>query len=140
METIDFTSAIPDLIADRFNVAQMRWPMYHSDDLYHSIPLVLFFLKQDGNEKTSYERIKLSAESFIGKLEWTLYKLFFSRLNYSIAPKILCDLEKTRYIEYKQTNKSISVREQLGEEKYIELCDLAYSDIPGLYQHMLNTL
>jgi len=140
METIDYTLAIPYLISDRFNVTQIRGPMYYPDDIYNYPPALFFFLKEDGEEKANYEKIKLSVESFIGKIEWTSYKLLFSRVNYSIAPKVLCDLEKIQYIEYEKTKKTISVREQLGEVKYIELCELAYSDVPELYQHMLRTL
>jgi len=139
METIDYTLAIPYLICERFNVTQMR-SMYCPDDIYNYPPAVFFFLRKDEVENVSYERIKLSVESFIGKLEWTFYKVLFSRVNYSIAPKILCDLEKIQHKEYKQTKKIISIRKLLGDEKYIELCDLAYLDIPELYQHMLKSL
>ena len=140
METIDYAHAIPILICTRFKVTQMRRPMYHMEDLYRYPSALFFFLNKDEEEKSSYERIKLSVESFIGNIEWTSYKLVFSRVNYSIAPKILCDLEKIQHYEYEQNKKSVSVRELLGEEKYKELCDAAYSDVPGLYQHMLNTL
>ena len=140
MKTIDYANAIPYLICERFNVDQMRGNMYIPDDIYNYPPAIFFFLKKDGEEKTSYERIKLSVESFIGNVEWTSYKLIFSRVNYSIAPKVLYNLEKIQHYEYEQTPKSVSVRELLGEEKYMELCVAAYSDVPGLYQHMLNTL
>lgn len=140
METIDYANAIPYLICERFNVAQMRGNMYRSDDIYYYPPVVFFFLKKDGEEVVDYEKIKLSVESFIGNIEWTSYKLLFSRVNYSIAPKILCDLEKLQHSEYEQTKKIVSIRELLGEEKYIELCDAAYFDVPKLYQHMLSTL
>ena len=140
MEIIDYANAIPELICARFNVVQMRGNMYRSDDIYHYPPAVFFFLKKDGEEKANYERIKLSAESFIGNIEWSSNKVIYSRLNYSIEPKILYDLEKIQHYELEQNKRGVSIRELLGEEKYIELCDAAYSDVPGLYQHMLNTL
>ncbi|WP_321383573.1 hypothetical protein [uncultured Enterococcus sp.] len=124
----NISKLIPELLPIYFNIRQLRSPMYIENQPHREVPALYFHLKEDENTEHDYQRIKEAVESFKGNLEWHFGKAYPSRLNYEIVPKIM------RGIDNRYPDKLF--KDAVSSELYKEICELAISDIPALYEHM----
>jgi len=75
-------------LAENFEMEQMRFNMYHPDNVYHEIPTLIFrFSKVYGDG--IYDEFKNCIEKFKGNLEWEVLSRFGAKsiINSSLAPK-----------------------------------------------------
>ena len=122
-------------LKDNFEMEQIRYNMYLPDDIYNSIPKLMFrFSKHYGSD--IYDKLKICVEKFKGNLEWTIYPSFVGKkiINYLLAPKEEFKREKSNF----ESKKLTSEREYFSKDEYKILCNNAIDDIDGLYLHLKN--
>ncbi|MBL1226203.1 hypothetical protein [Enterococcus sp. BWR-S5] len=124
----DNSTLVAYLLTDTFNVKQAKAKMYIEEQPYFKVPALYFHLKEDEHTEHDYQRIKEAVESFKGNIEWHFGKAYPSRLNYEIVPKIMWEMDN-RYPDK-------LFKDAVSSELYKEICELAISDIPALYEHM----
>lgn len=115
-------------------LAQCRYNMYYTEDIYYRIPQLVYRLSNDIENQEIYNIIKKCIESFEGNLKWTEFESLYNKkvFNHSIAPLSLYNMQKENFI----VNKCLSEKEYFGEERYQLLCEKAIEDIPALYKHI----
>lgn len=135
---MNYETAIADLIRTKFDIKQMRSPMYHSENLYYRIPSLLFFLHNNEHEESDYKKIEHCVDRFTGILKWKFGRAYPSKLNYVIIPEAAYHVKKESPDEI--SIQFIDKGNEVGGYDFKSFCDLAVQDIPALFEHMSSCL
>lgn len=120
---------------DNYPIRQMKYRMYHSDNIYYRIPVLAF--RFDNLKNTAiYEELRHCLECYEGKLKWTVFESFHGKRvkNYIICPYEVYEMQRNLF----EKDMSMSYQKYFSEEKYKVLCENAIKDIPLLYIHIKN--
>ena len=128
---------IGKIISERFSIEWMRYNMFISNNIYQSIPMLVFRLNDEKDMEEQIIKLKTCVESFEGKNLWTVFKDPLSRRgNYILTLKSIENIRE----ECKKKGSIYNIKEYLGMEKFKLCCEEAIQDIPFLAEHIQNFL
>ncbi len=127
---------IADYLKENFPIEQIKYNMYVEGDIYHRVPVLVFRFVKD-IDKTLYDELRESVESFQGKIKWTVFKSFYGKKikNYLLCPEKLYEMER----ELHNRGETLSEKDYFSNQEYKELCEDGVSDIPHLFTHITKT-
>ena len=127
-----YETAIGKKICSILPVEWMRFNMFHSNDVYYNIPMLVFRTNcSDGN----MVKLQKSLDMFEGNEKWSVFIDPYSRKgNYILSIEIVKEI----YREGHRKGILFNEREYLGEECYKMHCEHAIEDIPPLLNHINN--
>ena len=125
-----YEAAIGKKICEILPVEWMRFKMYHSEDIYSCIPMLVFRLNFLDERM---EGLKECIASFKGKERWDVFVDPFSKKgNYILTIEIVKEIYQKGY----ENGAPYREREYLGEGEYRLRCEHAIQDIPALFEHI----
>lgn len=130
---MDSETLIANYLIAHYPLAQIKSRMYHPDDIYYRIPVLVFRFDKLINTDI-YIELEQCLENYKGRLSWTVFESFYGKKirNYIICPYEVYQMKKNCY----DKKITISSLEYFTESKYKTLCEDAIEDIPLLYVHI----
>lgn len=123
---------IGKIVQKIFPIEWMRVDMYSSQNIYKTIPMLVFRVKENSSVDL-IEKLETCIYNFQGRMSWKLFKDPLSRNgNYLLTIVELQKLHMQCYesqIEYNQ-------KKYFGIEKFKLYCEYAIEDIPLLAEYI----
>lgn len=128
----NYETKIGHLIHDNINVEWMRYNMYKENNIYESIPLLVFRIYEE--EENKIESLKRCISDYKGINQWKLFVNPMTRKkNYILSLDII---EKIYYDFSKGILTEFNPKEILDEMEYKKLCETAVQEIPNLESYL----
>ncbi|MEW4411891.1 hypothetical protein [Clostridium sp. AN503] len=122
---------LADLFRKLFPIEWMRRKMYFPDDIYATIPLLVYRYK-DGCDEKYQSKLAECIDSFNGKQQWVVFRHFNTRRkNYILTLKIVYDAMKNCEREGRIYKEKEEFRDCFNQ-----ICEEAITDIPELAEHI----
>lgn len=122
---------IGKLFKEIFPIEWLKYNMFHNEDIYLSIPYLLYRY-EEGYDKICELELKKCLKTFKGNLEWVTYHPdYIQNQNYILTLKVYYD----KLMDCEEKGCFCEVKKEFGE-KYEELCEKAIEDIPNLECHI----
>ena len=122
---------IANLFKEKFPIEWMRYKMYFSEDIYRSIPYLLYRYKNGYDQIYQKELLKY-VEKFEGKQKWTTFHPYYIKnKNYILTLKVVYE----KMEECKREGRLYNEKKEFGN-KLNRLCEEAIDDIPDLEKYL----
>ena len=127
----EYETMIGKVICDILHVEWMRFTMFHTEDRYLSIPMLVFRIKK--NDENWYKLLEC-IDNFEGNAKWVIFQHpFTKKINYILS----IDALRKFYLE--TTEIKCFQMDYFEEEPYKMYCDNAIQDIPLLADYIMKT-
>lgn len=128
----DIEVCIAEILRKEIPIEWMRFEMFHTEDIYRNIPMLVFRLDESCVPR-SIENLKKNVEDFNGKVKWKVFKDVLSRRgNYLLTISIMEEMHN----EFVGKEENYNQKQYFGEEKFKLYCEQAVEDIPLLAKHI----
>lgn len=128
----DIEVCIAKILIKEIPIEWMRLGMFHFDDIYRNIPMLVFRIDKSCKPEL-IDELKKGVDNFKGKVEWTVFKDPLSkRGNYLLT---ISAMEKI-HNECVGNVENYNQKQYFGEEKFRLYCEQAVADIPLLAKHI----
>lgn len=123
------------LFKELFPIEWMRYRMYFSEDIYRSIPYLLYRYKDDC-DLIYQEKLLNCVESYKGKQKWTTFHPhYIKNNNYILTLKSV----REKIEECRRSGRLYYEKAEFRDD-FNRMCEDAISDIPNLGKHIRETM
>lgn len=123
----EYETIIGKMLKEYVPIEWMRYKMFHVDDVYSSIPMLVFRLEQKDDK---FDMLLKCIDNFKGNARWEIFRNPYTR-----KENYLLTVSEVKQMYQEEKEKLMYQKDFFGDE-YIEICDKALSDIPGLARHI----
>ena len=126
--------SVAKVICKKIPVDWIRFDMYFQDDIYRTIPMLVFRVKESCSENMILELIKC-VEAFEGKVKWKMFRDPLSK-----SGNFVLTIAKMEDLHNKCNKGQIDYNQKLyfGITTYNKYCECAIEDIPLLAEYIDN--
>ena len=123
----EYETIIGKILIKYVPIEWMKFTMFNISDVYLSIPMLVFRLKQKDDK---FDELIKCIGDFNGNARWEIFRSPYARKeNYILTVSEI-------KLMYQENKENLSSQKDFFGERYTEICDRALSDIPELADHI----